>query len=375
MRTVEAIRYVAPLRQGGSLPALVEADDDGLYVVKLRGAGQGPRALVAEFLVGELGRALGLRVPELVVADLDPHIADAEPDPEIQDLLQASAGANAGLDFLPGSLMYLPGCGLDVPAEEAAAVVWLDALTENVDRTPRNTNLLVWHGQLWLIDHGAALYRQHAGLNPDAAGGVFAAIGEHVLLPHAASIADADERLAPIVDRTLLESLTANVPPDWFQGAAAETYVEYLLAPWPGLGAGSLTQRRRGQVAESFQYALLRVVPSLPRGEAMNVAIVLHCRRCGFLGVRSRVDDERLRVLDPSIDIEAVKAHMELLERVAAGKADNPIAELDRSERFGWIVAPSSTVVQPSDVHTGLTDDPAATIEKLFASLVAVPER
>jgi hypothetical protein len=128
-------------------------------------------------------------------------------------------------------------------------------------------------------------------------------------------------------------------------------------------------------VAESFQYALLRVVPSLPRGEAMNVAIVLHCRRRGFLEVRSRVDEERLRVLDPSVDIEAVKAHMELLERVAAGAADNPIAQLDRSERFGWIVAPSSTVVQPSDVHTGLTDDPVATIEKLFASLVAVPER
>ncbi len=234
MRTVEAIRYVAPLRQGGSLPALVEADDDGLYVVKLRGAGQGPRALVAEFVVGELGRALGLRVPELVVADLDPHIADAEPDPEIQELLQASAGANAGLDFLPGSLMYLPGCGLEVPAEEAAAVVWLDALTENVDRTPRNTNLLVWHGQLWLIDHGAALYRQHAGLDPSAAGEVFAGIGDHVLLPHAASIAEADERLAPIVDRTLLESLTANVPPDWFQGADAATYVEYLVARMAG---------------------------------------------------------------------------------------------------------------------------------------------
>jgi hypothetical protein len=128
------------------------------------------------------------------------------------------------------------------------------------------------------------------------------------------------------------------------------------------------------RVAESFQYALLRVVPSLPRGEAMNVAIVVHCRRRGFLEVRSHVDEERLRVLDPSIDIEGVKAHMELLERVAAGDDPaNPIARLDRSERFGWIVAPSSTVVQPSDVHTGLTDDPAATIEKLFAGLVAVP--
>jgi hypothetical protein len=128
-------------------------------------------------------------------------------------------------------------------------------------------------------------------------------------------------------------------------------------------------------VAESFQYALLRVVPSLPRGEAMNVAIVLHCRRRAFLAVRSHVDEERLRVLDPSVDVEAVKAHMELLELVATGEdPENPIARLDRSERFGWLVAPSSTVVQPSDVHTGLTDDPAATIEKLYAGLVAAPK-
>ena len=126
-------------------------------------------------------------------------------------------------------------------------------------------------------------------------------------------------------------------------------------------------------MAESFQYALLRVVPSLPRGEAMNVAIVLHCRRRGFLAVRSHVDEARVRVLDPSIDLDAVRAHLDQLERVAAGEPDNPIARLDRSERFGWIVAPSSTLVQPSDVHTGLTDDPAATLEKLFAGLVAVP--
>jgi hypothetical protein len=124
-------------------------------------------------------------------------------------------------------------------------------------------------------------------------------------------------------------------------------------------------------VAESFQYALLRLVPSLPRGEAMNVGIVLHCRRGGFLALRSRVDEDRLRVLDPAIDLDGLRAHLDLLERVAAGDdPDNPIARMDRSERFGWIVAPSSTVVQPSAVHTGLTDDPSATLEKLFAELV-----
>ncbi|HYI36169.1 MAG TPA: HipA family kinase [Thermoleophilaceae bacterium] len=230
LRTVAATRYVAPLRQGGSLPALVEADDDGLYVVKLRGAGQGPRALVSELVVGGLATALGLPVPELALVDLDPHLADAEPDPEIQELLQASAGLNAGLDFLPGALPYLPGGGLSVDAEQAAAVVWLDALTENIDRTPRNTNLLVWHERLWLIDHGAALYRQHAGLDPDRAGGAFDAIADHVLLPCAGSISDADARLAPMVDRDLLTGLVAGVPGDWLLGTPPEAYVDYLSA-------------------------------------------------------------------------------------------------------------------------------------------------
>ncbi len=229
-RTVAATRYVAPLRQGGSLPALVEADDDGLYVVKLRGAGQGPRALVSELVAGGLGAALGLAVPELVLVDVDPHLADAEPDPEIQELLQASSGLNAGLDFLPGALPYLPGGSLAVDAETAAAVVWLDALTENIDRTARNTNLLVWHGQLWLIDHGAALYRQHAGLDPAGAGSRFDAIADHVLLPCAGSIADADDRLAPMVDREMLTQLLAGVPGDWLLGTPPELYVDYLAA-------------------------------------------------------------------------------------------------------------------------------------------------
>ena len=230
LRTVAATRYVAPLRQGGSLPALVEADDDGLYVVKLRGAGQGPRALVSELVAGGIGAALGLPVPELVLVDLDPHLADAEPDPEIQELLQASAGLNAGLDFLPGALPYLPGGSLAVDPRTAAAVVWLDALTENIDRTPRNTNLLVWHERLWLIDHGAALYRQHAGLDPARADGPFDAIADHVLLPCAGSISDGDARLAPVVDRDLLTELLAGVPGDWLLGTPPEAYVDYLTA-------------------------------------------------------------------------------------------------------------------------------------------------
>jgi hypothetical protein len=161
MRTVTATRYVTPLREGGSLPALVEADDDGLYVCKFRGAGQGPKALVAEVVAGELGRSIGIPVPELVLIELDPALGHAEPDPEIQELLAASAGLNLGLDFLPGALPYDARAAAGLDPVLAAAVVWFDALIANVDRTPRNPNLLLWHGRLWLIDHGAALYAQH----------------------------------------------------------------------------------------------------------------------------------------------------------------------------------------------------------------------
>ena len=149
MRTVAATRYVTPLREGGSLPGLVDADDDGLYVLKFRGAGQGPKMLVAEIVAGELGRALGLPVPELVLVELDPAIGRSEPDAEIQDLLLASEGTNLGLDYLPGSLPFSPAGGLRPDPDFAADVVWLDAFTTNVDRTARNPNLLTWHGRIW----------------------------------------------------------------------------------------------------------------------------------------------------------------------------------------------------------------------------------
>src|SRR3954469_15510567 len=152
MRTVTATRYVAPLREGGSMPGLVEADDDGLYVLKFRGAGQGPLALVAEIIVGELARALGFLGPQLVRIDLAPVLGRAEPDPEIQELILASGGLNVGIDFLPGSLAYTPSGPVQPDAELAANVVWLDALVTNVDRTAANPNLLVWHQQMWLID-------------------------------------------------------------------------------------------------------------------------------------------------------------------------------------------------------------------------------
>jgi hypothetical protein len=231
LRSVAAVRYVTPLREGGSLPGLVEADDDGLYVVKFRGAGQGLRALVAEVIVGELARRLGLLVPELVAVEIDPVLGAAEPDPEIQDLITASAGANLGVDFLPGALPYTPA-GPYAPDDRLAAdVVWLDALTTNVDRTPRNPNLLIWHDRLWLIDHGAALYLQHGGLDPVAhADRRFPLIAQHVLLPHAGSILAAHDRLAATVGTALIQEAVALVPREWLTagGDTGEMYVDYL---------------------------------------------------------------------------------------------------------------------------------------------------
>jgi hypothetical protein len=229
VRTVHATRYVTPLREGGSMPGLVEGDDDGLYVLKFRGAGQGPKALLAEVVVGELARAAGLPVPEIVFMELDPQLGAAEPDPEIQELIAASGGRNVGLDFLPGSLTYNPAAGPPLDPELAADIVWLDALATNVDRSPQNPNLLVWHGRLWLIDHGAALYLQHAWEDPPAdAERPFPVIRNHVLLPCAGDITAADARMAPRLDRPTVERVLAEVPDEWFAPRTRAEYAEYL---------------------------------------------------------------------------------------------------------------------------------------------------
>src|ERR1700675_3677409 len=189
LRTVKATRYVLPLREGGSLPAIVEADDLGLYVVKFRGAGQGVLALIAELVAGEIGRALGLRVPEIVFIEIDPALGRNEPDAEIRHLLRASPGLNLGLDYLPGSIMFDPAARDSASPEEASTLVWFDAFTQNVDRTPRNANLLVWHRKLYPIDHGAALFFHHdwPTMNEKIAS-PFAPIQHHILLPWAARI-------------------------------------------------------------------------------------------------------------------------------------------------------------------------------------------
>jgi hypothetical protein len=237
LRTVLATRYVTPLREGGSLPAIVEADDDGLYVLKFRGAGQGPKALVAELIVGELARVLGLPVPEIVLVELDRGLGDAEPDGEIQDLVRASAGLNLGLDFLPGSLAFSPVAGPAPAADLAASIVWLDGLATNPDRTARNPNLLTWHGRLWIIDHGAALYVHHTWREPGAhARRPFERISDHVLLPFAGSIAEADARLAPLVTAAILEAIVAAIPETWLDAGPdghpspqRRAYIDYLI--------------------------------------------------------------------------------------------------------------------------------------------------
>jgi hypothetical protein len=234
---VTATRYVTPLREGGSLPGLMEADDDGLYVVKFRGAGQGPRALVAEWLVGEIARALGLLVPEIVLVDVDPGMGDAEPDQELQDLVHRSGGLNLGLDFLPGALTFNPAAAPEVDPSQAADIVWLDAFATNPDRTVANPNILLWHGRTWLIDHGAALYIHHTWRDPVAhARQPFDRIRDHVLLPYAEPVGAANARLASRLGRDLFADLAAAIPDAWLPDdervgdadAQRAAYVDYL---------------------------------------------------------------------------------------------------------------------------------------------------
>ena len=221
MRTVTATRYVTPLREGGSLPAVIEADDDGLYVLKFHGAGQGTKALVAELVAGEIARTLELPIPEIVFVELDTDLARTEPDPEIQDLIRASGGLNLGLDYLSGALSFDPLVDPTDPGL-ASRIVWFDAFVTNLDRTARNTNMLVWHRKLWLIDHGAALYFHHAGLDdPGAAMNPFPLVRDHVLLPAASRIAEVDADLAARLTRPVLEGIVGLIPDAWLGDGAA----------------------------------------------------------------------------------------------------------------------------------------------------------
>ena len=243
--TVTVTRYVTPLREGGSLPGIVEGDDLGTYVCKFRGAGQGVRVLVAEVVVGELARRIGLRTPQLVALDLDPEIARYEADEEVQDLINASPGLNLGVDFLPGAF----GFDGEVPTDPAVAgtVLWLDAFCANVDRSWRNPNLLVWHGDLWVIDHGAALYFHHAWsggslLKEDAASrfaGQPWAPDDHVLLSFARHLPAADEAVRAVLSADVFAEVLAEVPDTWLEPVPGAESPEAVRAAYVGF----LTER------------------------------------------------------------------------------------------------------------------------------------
>ena len=237
-RTVRITRYVTPLREGGSLPAIVEADDDGLYVLKFRGAGQGARALVAELVSGENARLLGLPVPEIVFADLHPDLARTEPDPEIHALILDSAGLNLALDYLPGSVTFDP-LVQHPDADLASRIVWFDAFVANVDRTARNTNMLMWHRRLWLIDHGATLYFHHTpgwDSDPVRPRDRFPLINRHVLLARASALAAVDEAMARAVDARAIDEIVSWIPDAWLSTEPGDDparlragYARYLL--------------------------------------------------------------------------------------------------------------------------------------------------
>lgn len=238
IKMVTATRYLTPLREGGSLPAIVEADDGELYVLKFVGAGQGPKALIAELVAGEIARTLDLLIPEIIFISLDPVMGRSEPDPEIQDLLQASAGLNLGMAYLPNTFAYNPLLKPPPRPDLASAIVWFDAYVTNVDRTPRNVNILIWQEQLWLIDHGAALYFHHNWKDYLARSrSPFPMVKDHALLPFASRVAEADARLRSRLAPEVIENIVGLVPDEWLNhdspfanpGEHRRAYVDYLL--------------------------------------------------------------------------------------------------------------------------------------------------
>jgi hypothetical protein len=237
IRKVNVTRYVTPLREGGSLPAIVEADDHFLYVLKFRGAGQGTKALIAEFIGCEIARALGFQVPELVFASLDSSFGRIEGDEEIQDLLKASVGVNLGVHFLSGSITFDP-VATKLDSTTASRIVWLDSLLMNVDRTGRNTNMLMWHKQLWLIDHGASLYFHHSWSDWKNGAKPFPKIKDHVLLPIATKLEETDEAFSKVLSAHLLRDIIEAIPEDWLNNNSPfesvdehrNAYMEFLLS-------------------------------------------------------------------------------------------------------------------------------------------------
>ncbi len=226
IRTVNVIRYITPLREGGSLPAIAEADDEFMYVIKFQGAGQGRKALIAELIGAEIARTLGLKVPEIVFANLDEAFGRTEPDEEIQDLLKASVGLNLGVHYLSGSITYDPAVST-VDPKLASQIVWLDCLLTNVDRTSRNTNMLLWYKELWLIDFGASLYFHHSWNNwKEQAEKPFLLVKDHVLLPQASELDVVNEEFKRILNQELIENIVAAIPEEWLKDESTFSSVE-----------------------------------------------------------------------------------------------------------------------------------------------------
>ena len=379
IETVAVTRYVTPLREGGSLPGLVEGDDLGTYVCKFRGAGQGVRVLVAEVIVSGLATRLGLRTPRLVALDLDPEIARYEADEEVQDLLNASPGLNLGIDFLPGAFGYEGEAA--TPADSAARVLWLDAFTANVDRTWRNPNLLLWHDDLWVIDHGASLYFHHGWSGGVGDPARFATqtwdVRDHVFGSHVDRLAAVDADIG-LTDADL-EAAVAEVPDAWLEpvpgadtpdcAARGVRLVPLRPARHARLAAGG--ERRMSAKPLSYQYVVLRCVPRVDREEFLNVGVVLYCEETAFLEAAWHVDRERLAALDPRLDLDAVCDGLAFVEGVCRGdESVGAAAGKPAGTRFGFLKAPRSTVLQTSAVHGGVTTDPARQLEHLLEKLV-----
>ena len=363
--------------------------------------------LVAEVVCGELARALGLPVPALVTVDVAPELAVGEPDVEVQELLQRSAGRNLGLDYLPGALDFEAGAdGVDPGL--AGRVLWFDALVGNVDRSWRNPNMLFWHGRLQLIDHGAALTFHHNW--PGAAAAVARPYdaAAHALLECEPDVPAADAALAPRVTRAAARRRARRRCPTsgWrttTRPSCATRYVDQLLArlaardAWlPGLvaaaaagGAGAAARRagrtgrpgwarrrRKGctpamSPRSTFEYAVLRVVPRVERGEALNAGVLVYCRQRDYLGSRVHLDVDRLRALDPTADADAIGRALQAAADICAAEPGAGAAGREAlGSRFRWLTAPRSTVVQPGPVHTGLTEDPDAEADRLLRLLV-----
>lgn len=236
IRTVNVVRYITPLREGGSLPAIADADDDFMYVVKFRGAGQGIKALIAELVAGEIARTIGLNVPEIVFANLDPAFGRTEPDEEIQDLLKASAGLNIALHYLSGAITYDPVIN-SVDDLLASKIVWFDSFVTNVDRTVRNTNMLVWHKELWLIDHGASFYFHHNWETfEEQASRPFKQVKDHVLLRNATMLEEADNSIRKLLHPSVIRTVVSLIPDEWLSDRLSnespnekrDVYIRYL---------------------------------------------------------------------------------------------------------------------------------------------------